>query len=157
MGTVLLSRPADIVPASPVTARFILTMPVIYLGLVPLAMLDGFLALYQRLCFAAWKVPLVRRADYLLFDRARLPYLNWYQRLNCHYCSYANGLAAYLREIAARTEQYWCPVQHRTPPPAPHSRYHRFLPYGDAGAYQSGVEKLWSDFSDLEQPKEKQP
>lgn len=35
------------------------------------------------------------------------------EKVNCVYCSYFNGLMSYLREIAGRTEQYWCPI--RTP------------------------------------------
>jgi hypothetical protein len=149
------SRLVCALPAPPMKARFVLTIPFVYLGLLPFLLLDGFLALYQTICFGAWEVPRVDRADYLLFDRAHLPHLDWHQRVNCRYCSYANGLAACFREVAARSEQYWCPVQHRTFPPAPHSRYHRFVPYGDAHAYQSAVDKLSTDFSDLKQFKEK--
>jgi hypothetical protein len=43
----------------------------------------------------------------MIFDRTHLAYLNLVEKINCAYCSYGNGLAAYLREIAARTEQYW--------------------------------------------------
>lgn len=148
MTTATLPRPVLAQP--PYSLRFWLSIPAIYLGLIPFALLDLFLAAYQRLCFPAWKVPLVERRNYLLFDRARLPYLTWYQRVNCYYCSYANGLAAYLREIAARTEQYWCPLRHEQPPPAPHSRYHRFLPYGDAAAFRAEADRVYYDFSDLE-------
>ena len=27
-------------------------------------------------------------------------------------CEYANGLIAYLREITAHTEEYFCPIKH---------------------------------------------
>jgi len=54
----------------------------------------------------------------------------------CVYCGYANGLIAYVREIAARTEQYWCPIKHARPIPAPHARYRVFFEYGDARAYR---------------------
>ena len=43
---------------------------------------------------------------YLAFDRHRLTYLNFAEKLNCEYCAYANGILAYFTEIAARTEQY---------------------------------------------------
>lgn len=135
---------------APYTLRFVLTLPFIYVGLPIFVALDLFLVLYQWLCFPAWKVPRVERAAYFRFDRAKLPYLSWYQKLNCFYCSYANGLAAYFREVAARTEQYWCPIAHRHPPVAPHSRYHRFFPHGDADTFRRRMEALRDDFSDLE-------
>jgi hypothetical protein len=40
------------------------------------------------------------------FDRGKLCYLNLLERINCAYCSYGNGLIAYVVEIAARTEQH---------------------------------------------------
>ena len=39
-------------------------------------------------------IPKVRRADYLVFDREDLPYLNLMEKFNCFYCSYGNGVAA---------------------------------------------------------------
>ena len=137
-------------PPGPYTVRFVLTIPIVYAGIPLFLALDLFLAIYQWLCFPAWKVPRVERSRYLRFDRSKLPYLNWYQRLNCYYCSYGNGLAAYLVEIAARTEQYWCPIQHRHPPATPHSRYHRFFANGDARTFKQRMEALRDDFSDLD-------
>jgi hypothetical protein len=61
---------------------------------------------------------------------------------NCVYCGYANGVLAYVREIAARTEQYWCPIKHARPIPAPHARYRVFLEYGDARAYRQELPKV---------------
>src|SRR5215831_14597866 len=43
---------------------------------------------------------------------------------------------AYVREVAARTEQYWCPIKHSRVIPTPHGRYHLFFDYGDAEAYR---------------------
>ena len=78
-----------------------LTAPVIYSGIVPFFLLDLFLTVYQGICFPIYGVPKVRRADYLIFDRAQLKYLNLLERLNCAFCSYGNGLFAYGVEIAA--------------------------------------------------------
>jgi hypothetical protein len=75
-------------------------------------------------------------------DRNRLGYLNGIERVNCTFCSYANGLLAYVREVAARTEQYWCPIKHARPVPAPHPRYHTFLDYGDAAGYRRRLTSL---------------
>ena len=65
--------------------------------------------------------------------------LNAIEKANCTFCSYANGVIAYVREIAARTEQYWCPIKHARAVPAPHARYHRFLDYGDARGYRRNL------------------
>lgn len=125
------------------------TAPIVYSLLVPLMLLDLFTWLYQATCFPIYRIPKVRRGDYLLFDRRRLQYLNGIERTHCLYCSYANGLLAYVQEIAARTEQYWCPIKHAQRARGAHSRYYKFLSYGDAERYASDLERLRRDFSDL--------
>jgi hypothetical protein len=120
----------------------ILTAPVIYCGFLPFVVLDLFFTLYLAICFPIYGIPKVRRADYFQFDRQDLPYLNVIEKFNCFYCSYANGLASYAREIAARTEQYWCPIKHARRIRAAHDRYPRFFEYGDAESYKKGLERL---------------
>ncbi|HEX9881575.1 MAG TPA: hypothetical protein VGA65_03620, partial [Hyphomicrobium sp.] len=83
----------------------VLTAPVIYGLIVPLVLLELSVMLYQAICFPAYGIVKVRRRDYLVFDRGQLAYLNALEKLNCAYCSYANGLIAFVREVAARTEQ----------------------------------------------------
>jgi hypothetical protein len=126
----------------------ILTAPVIYSGFVPFLMLDLFLWIYQIACFPIYGIPRVRRSEFLVFDRTDLPYLNAVERLNCFYCSYANGLAGYVREIAARTEQYWCPIKHARRIRAAHERYPRFFKYGDAESYRKGLERLRKEYEE---------
>ena len=46
------------------------------------------------------------------------------------------------REIASRTEQYWCPIKFRLDPPAPHARYRQFLPYGDGAEVKARMSAL---------------
>lgn len=120
----------------------ILTAPVIYALILPLVLLDLFVTVYQAVCFPVYNIPKVRRADYLVFDRHHLAYLNALEKLNCAYCSYANGLIAYVREIAARTEQYWCPIKHARRVIGAHARYARFDDYGDAENYQARAAEL---------------
>jgi len=120
----------------------VLTAPVIYAGFIPFIVLDLFLFLYQSICFPVYGIPKAKRSDYLVFDRADLPYLNIIEKFNCFYCSYANGLMAFGREIAARTEQYWCPIKHARRIKAAHDYYPRFLEYGDAVSWQKGLERL---------------
>jgi hypothetical protein len=120
----------------------ILTAPVIYAMIVPFVLLDLFVTVYQAVCFPVYNIPKVRRADYLVFDRHHLAYLNALEKLNCAYCSYANGLIAYVREIAARTEQYWCPIKHARRMIGAHPRYALFDDYGAAENYQARAAQL---------------
>ena len=120
----------------------ILTAPFIYAVIVPLVLLDLFVTLYQAVCFPVYGIPKVRRRDYLVFDRHHLAYLNALEKLNCAYCSYANGLIAYVREIAARTEQYWCPIKHARRVIGAHSRYAMFEDYGDAESYRKWLKQF---------------
>lgn len=113
----------------------ILTAPVIYGMVVPIALLDLSLSIYQAVCFRAYGISRVKRSAYIVIDRQYLEYLNGIEKLNCVYCGYANGVFAYVREIAARTEQYWCPIRHARRVQAPHAHYRNFVDYGDAEAY----------------------
>ncbi|GGH33160.1 hypothetical protein GCM10007036_45570 [Alsobacter metallidurans] len=115
----------------------VVTAPVIYSLVLPIAMLDGCASLYQAVCFRAYAMPRVRRGDFVSLDRRHLSYLNWIEALNCLYCSYANGVIAYVREIGSRTEQYWCPIKHALRISDPHKRYYEFLEYGDAQGYRA--------------------
>ena len=119
------------------TAASVLTAPVIYSMVVPLAVLDLWITVYQQIVFRAFRMTRVARSDYIVFDRHRLPYLNRLEALNCVYCGYANGVIAYAREIASRTEQYWCPIKHALRVQSPHQRYKQFLEYGDGEGYRS--------------------
>lgn len=87
-----------------------ITSPIIYALIVPLCLLDLFVSIYPAVCFPVYGIAPVVRRDYLVFDRASLAYLNIIERFNCFCYCYANGLIAYVREIASRTEQYWCPI-----------------------------------------------
>jgi len=120
----------------------ILTAPAIYALIIPLLLLDLFVAVYQAVCFPVYGIPRVSRRDYLAFDRGHLAYLNAIEKLNCAYCSYANGLLAYVREVASRTEEYWCPIKHARRVLGVHSRYGDFVDYGDADAYRHELERL---------------
>jgi hypothetical protein len=101
-----------------------------------------FVSLYQAVCFPIYGIAKIKRADYLVFDRLHLAYLNALEKLNCAYCSYANGIIAFTREIAARTEQYWCPIKHARRVIGTHARYALFDDYGGAEGYQDRLAKL---------------
>ncbi len=126
----------------------ILTAPVVYLGWIAFFVLDAFVSLFQSVCFPVYGIPKVKRSEYLVFDRQDLPYLNAIEKFNCLYCSYANGVAAYAREVAARTEQYWCPIKHARRIKDSHKIYPRFFEHGDGEAYRQGLERLRRQYSD---------
>ncbi len=123
-----------------------LSAPFIYAVIVPFVLLDLFVSLYQAVCFPLYGIPKVRRSDYFAFDRHKLGYLNSLEKLNCEYCAYGNGLLAYVTEIAARTEQYWCPIKHARKVLGRHDRYRQFMDYGDAESYQAELRALRRDF-----------
>ena len=128
-----------IVGARPLIA---LTAPFIYVLIVPFVLLDVFITIYQAVCFPVYGIPKVKRRDYLVFDRRHLAYLNLLEKLNCAYCSYANGLIGYVREIGSRTEQFWCPIKHARRVVAAHPIHNEFVEFGDAEAYREEVAKI---------------
>jgi len=128
----------------------LLTTPLIWFCALPIVFLDVIITIYQTVCFPIYGIPKVRRADFILLDRHRLSYLNLIEKLNCHYCAYANGIFAYVTEVAARTEQYWCPIKHALRMKGIHSRYQYFFDYGDAESYRTRIEQVRRDFKDLE-------
>jgi hypothetical protein len=124
------------------TPLSIVTAPVVYSLAIPLALLDLLVTVYQRLCFPVYGIAPVYRARYFRFDRHQLAYLNAVEKANCAFCSYANGVLSYVREVAARTETYWCPIKHARPIRDAHARYATFFEYGDHQAYRSGLARV---------------
>ena len=120
----------------------IVTSPVIYTLIVPFVLMDVWVSLYQAVCFSAWGVVPVRRRAYFAIDRHKLGYLNALEKAHCMYCSYVNGLVAFVREVAARTEQYWCPIRHGRRVRGRHDRDAGFAPYGDGAAYREALPSL---------------
>ncbi|MCP5180755.1 MAG: hypothetical protein H6993_02890 [Pseudomonadales bacterium] len=121
---------------------YILSAPVTYGLIVPIVLLDIAITLYQRVCFPVYGIERVRRGNYLVFDRRHLAYLNAVEKLNCMYCSYGNGVIAYAREVAARTEQFWCPIKHAVAVRGAHARSRDYLEYGDAQAWHEELERV---------------
>lgn len=120
--------------------KYLISMPFIYSMIIPAVILDIFLEIYHRVCFPLYWIPTVKRSDYFIYDRRFLAYLNWFEKLNCLYCSYFNNLMAYAREVAWRTERYWCPIKHSKRLPDPHSYYEDFAEYLDAADFRN---KFW--------------
>jgi hypothetical protein len=114
----------------------LLTVPLIYSMVVPIALLDIWISVYQAICFRVYGIARVNRSTYIVVDRHHLAYLNAIEKLNCVYCGYANGVFADVREVAGRTEQYWCPIRHASRVRGPHGHYRHFVDYGDADGYR---------------------
>ena len=120
----------------------LITGPIIYAMVFPLMMLDFFVSLYQFTCFPIYGINRVRRANYIVFDRQHLAYLNFVEKFHCTYCAYGSGLMGYMGEIIARTEEYFCPIKHAHKILGTHTRYNRFLDYGDAADYEARLEEF---------------
>lgn len=118
----------------------LITGPIIYGMVAPLIMLDLCVSFYQWACFPIYGIKKANRNDYIVFDRHNLEYLNFIEKFHCTYCEYGSGLIAYLGEIVARTEEYFCPIKHARKVLGLHRRYERFLSYGDADNYEGKLE-----------------
>ena len=122
--------------------KSLLSAPLIYAVFFPMVLLDLFVWFYQWVCFPLYGLARVKRADYFVFDRVHLGYLNIIEKINCAYCSYGNGLMAYAREVVGQTEQYWCPIKHARKVLHAHPYYMGFVDFGDAQAYRDQLEPL---------------
>ena len=126
----------------------LLVSPLVYSLIIPVLLFDLFIWFYQGVCFTVYGIPRVSRGDYIVLDRHRLKYLNPVERFNCLYCSYANGFLAFAQEVAARSEQYWCPIKHARQLKSTHARYNHFVSYGDAEGYVIKVQQLRNKLND---------
>ena len=116
--------------------RHYFSAPFIFMMIIPIVILDVFLAIYLGICFRLYKLPLIQRSQYIKIDRYKLKYLSWYEKIGCAYCGYANGLAHYFTVIAAETEKYWCGIKHEKDPNFIPPEHHKdFIEYGDKKAY----------------------
>lgn len=121
---------------------YVLTSPIIYGVFFPLVLLDLAVFIYQQVCFRAYGIPLVLREDYIVVDRQHLRYLNGIEKINCMYCGYGNGVIEYIREVFARTEQFWCPIKNAKRRLRTHHYVEKFVDYGDVVAYKKKLTVL---------------
>ena len=116
--------------------KHIISAPFIYGMVIPFIIMDIGLFIYQNICFRLYNIPLVKRSEYIVFDRQHLKYLNFLDKFNCLYCSYGNGVLSYGVEIAGRTEKYWCPIKHAKRTKTLHDWQKHFADYGDADGFR---------------------
>ena len=60
-----------------------LTAPLIYAMLIPAIVFDVILFIYLQVVFRVFKFKIIKRSDYIIFDRHYLGYLNPIEKLNC--------------------------------------------------------------------------
>ncbi len=117
--------------------RYTLSMPFIYGMIIPFLILDICIEIYHRICFPLFGIPYVSRKKYIFIDRQKLSYLAWYDKINCAYCGYGNGLLAFASAVAGATEQYWCGIKHQEKKGRHAPAHHKeFISYGDKKAYK---------------------
>ncbi len=116
--------------------RNLVAAPLIWLMIVPVVIADIFVEIYHRIAFPIYGIALVKRSEYIkIFDREKLPYLSWPEKIGCAYCGYVNGWLHYASTIAGRTENYFCAIAHletRGYIPSDHEKL--FVKYGDEAA-----------------------
>ncbi len=127
--------------------RNVVSAPIIYAMIIPFAILDIFLFVYQSICFPLYRIPKVRRSNFVVMDRQHLGYLNIVERMNCMFCGYIDGLLAYTRQIVSRTEMFWCPIKHAHKVLDPHRRYVRFTDFGVGEDYEAHVTTMRKELS----------
>lgn len=116
----------------------VLLIPFIWMVFIPLVILDVFISLYHLITFPIYGFKYLKRVDYVLIDRHKLKYLNLWQKLNCVYCGYANGLLKYALKIAAMTEKYWCGIRHKSRDGFNEPNHHKdFIDYDDEEAFNN--------------------
>lgn len=95
---------------------------------------------YHRFDFTLYGIPLIDRKKYIKIDRYKLEYLGTWDKVNCAYCGYVNGVLRYAVEIAAKTEQYWCGIKHKNDNIFIESEHHKnFLEHGDEVEYKAFI------------------
>lgn len=92
--------------------RHIIIIPLMWLMFIPFLIFDLSILIYQQTVFRILKIKIVKRSEYIRIDRHRIKKISLISKLNCVYCGYANGLLQFIVEVVARTEKYWCGIQH---------------------------------------------
>lgn len=118
----------------------ILSIPLIYILIIPFLFMDLCVTIYQHACFRLWGLPRVKRSAHVIIDRDHLPNMNWRERLNCAYCDYAQGVLAYVSAVTNSTEHFWCPVKHKTNIHGQAGAYEEYIAHDDTANYR---DKLW--------------
>ena len=122
---------------NPKFVRHAISFPFIWLMFIPALILHIGIFFYQAVCFRLYDIKRVTLRSYINFDREKLAYLSLFDKINCAYCSYVNGMFGWASEIGHRTEYYWCGVKHCNQPDNPVFAYQeKFAAYGSREDYE---------------------
>lgn len=120
----------------------ILSIPFIWAMLIPIVFMHVTMFIYQAVAFRLYGINRIQLRSYINFDRGKLSYLNFIDKINCAYCTYANSVFAYTVEIGHRTEYFWCGIKHKNQPDNPAFFYQdKFAAYGNKEEYEEVLEK----------------
>lgn len=131
----------------PEVIRWAIGAPVVWLMIVPVVIADIFITFYMHIAFPIYGITKVKRSDYIrIFDRAKLPYLTWYEKAGCAYCGYVNGWLHYASVIAGRTENYFCAIAHLEERGYVPTEFEKsFAQYGDEAALKRRYARFLAD------------
>ncbi len=96
---------------------------------LPLVLLDLYTMFYHWSYFGYFDFPKVKRADFVRFDRLNLSKLTVFQKINCLYCEYANGVIAYIKTVINCTEIYSCAIKYQYPRPGTEHHTNHFYDF----------------------------
>lgn len=128
--------------------RWIVGAPLIWMMIIPVEFSDVFLEIYHQIAFPIYGIKKVKRSEYIkILDRARLPYLTWYEKIGCAYCGYVNGWLHYASVVAGRTQNYFCAISHIEKRGFIPSEFEKsFAKYGDDAALKHRYAKHELDY-----------
>jgi hypothetical protein len=119
--------------------KHMISVPFIWFLIIPFVFLDICVEIYHRVCFPLYDIPIVNRSKYIVFDRYKLNYLTNFQKTNCTYCAYVNGLLRYITEIGAQTELYWCAIKHAKVDAVYPEHHNKFIDYGNQKVFEDKI------------------
>lgn len=83
-----------------------------YSCIFPIVAIDIFIWQFQNIYFRTFDIPLIQRKKYVIVDRYTLGKLTFFQKFNCAYCEYSNGVIAYAKAVLNQMELYSCAIKH---------------------------------------------
>jgi len=89
-----------------------------YSGVPVFLLADIYVTIFQKTYFRMSGIPQLDRSDFIQIDRHKLPKLSLAQKVNCVYCGYANGVAAYFKAVVNHMEVHSCAIKHILNTPA---------------------------------------
>jgi hypothetical protein len=134
----------------PALIRWFIGAPLVWLMIIPVIIADIFMEVYHHIAFPIFGIKKVKRSQYIrIWDREKLPYLTWYEKLGCMYCGYVNGWLHYASVVAGRTQNYFCAIAHLEDRGFIPSEYEKtFARYGDEAALRRRYDQHWRDFGE---------